>query len=130
MAEVPRYGTHNNIKYSPRRTLVRWCIICDNPYHPNGRRDKVCSEECRDQKTYNNNFKNNHKYPSTYQPATDDDERMKRNLRWKMWYNNLTYEQRQRYNAKKKRNNNKVREDTHEDEYASIQAEMEALGLR
>jgi DNA-directed RNA polymerase subunit M/transcription elongation factor TFIIS len=46
MVEVPRYGVHNNIKYSPRRTLVRYCKKCDKPFIPSGRRDLYC-EVCR-----------------------------------------------------------------------------------
>jgi hypothetical protein len=41
MARVPRYGTHNGIKYSPRRTIFHICLTCckiifqEQDEHPN-----------------------------------------------------------------------------------------------
>ena len=122
---VPEYGIHDEIKYNKKRLLIRWCIICGQPFHPTGRRDKVCSEECRHQKELDRNFKNNPNYPSIYQPPQDEDERVARISAWRNWYSNLTHEQRQKYNVKKKKG--VIRK---EDTYDSIQDEMRALGLR
>jgi predicted nucleic acid-binding Zn ribbon protein len=127
MARIPEYGTHNGIKYNPRRTLVRWCIICNIPFHPTGRTDKVCSQECRQQKEYNRNFENN---PSNmqariYKPNLTQEEKERWAITWKRWYNNMTPEQRKKYNDKKKRGATKK-----QDTYEGIQREMEALGLR
>lgn len=139
---VPRYGMHNGVKYTPRRTLIRICEHCGQVFINNGHGQKFCSEECQlevRQKNIrenhnpinnpinnpDNNFKNNPKYPSIYHPPRNEEERIQRNIAWKTWYNNLTLEQKIKYNNKKRRGATK-KEDTYED----IRAEMEALGLR
>lgn len=119
---VPRCGTHNGIKYGPKRTLVRWCIICNNPFHPNGSRDKVCSDICRDKKTYNYNFKKNpiHNSSAIYQPPKTEEERKRRNNNWKKWYANTTLDYKIRYNKRKNKKNNQEPE-------VSTDAELDAL---
>lgn len=47
MARVYEYGIHEGIKYNKKRTLVRLCVVCKTFFIPIGKRDKVCSEECR-----------------------------------------------------------------------------------
>lgn len=48
MARVPKYGLHKGIKYNPKRTLFRWCVICSTPFFdikPRSRK-QVCSDQC------------------------------------------------------------------------------------
>lgn len=127
MARIPEYGTHDGIKYSPRRTIIRWCIICNNPFIPTGKRDKVCSDECRLMKERRRSLINTPKYNigKVHQPPKTEEERRARINYWKKWYANLSPEQRQKYNHKKKKGATKQ-----EDTYDSIQAELKALGLR
>ena len=145
--EVPRYGIHNGIKYSPRRTLIRWCIICGNPFIPKGRRDKVCSDECRVQLKKNNNnrlnpihnpmnnFKNNKKYNDKWNPINntkkleDPEARRKHYQSWLDWYRNMHPDQRKKYNDKKKMTSKKNKK-TQVEDYQALQEEMKALGLR
>ena len=42
MARVPRYGIHDGIKYSPKRTLVYSCLTCGKYNIKTGRTDKYC----------------------------------------------------------------------------------------
>lgn len=139
MARVPRYGIHGGIKYSPRRTLLRWCLICNNPFHPAKNVQKYCSEECLQESNrikqlernpeihYNHNESTNAKWNPINNPKRDatEEERRKRINQWKVWYSNLTPEQRQKYNHKKKQGATKK-----EDTYQSVQDELKALGLR
>lgn len=124
MARVPRYGIHNGIKYSPRRTLIRFCIICKKPYSPNHNRDKVCSDECRERKEYMRNFEKNPKYISVYIPAITKEEREARNRAWRLWYHSLSMEAKIEYRRKK--NMHKKKEYDHEDTLR----ELRELGLR
>lgn len=138
MAEVPRYGTHDGIKYSPRRTLVRWCNICGRPYIPQGRRDKTCSEECR----YIKNKGHNDKWNPITNPITNaewnpinnakrsesEEAKYQWARKWIMWYHSLPQDARNRIIRRMQHKNR--RRDDYDDEYASIQREMAALGLR
>lgn len=146
MVRVPEYGTHDGIKYNKKRTLIRWCNICDEPFHPTGRTDKVCIE-CRpeNKKQLNakhnpinnpmNNFKNNKKYNDKWNPINnakilaDPELRRKKNQAWLDWYRNMHPDQRKKYNDKKKKGSKKKTKSQVED-YSALQEEMKALGLR
>jgi hypothetical protein len=131
MTRIPRYGVHDGIKYSPRRTLIRFCEICGEPFISIGHGKKYCSEACymytKKKHMAFNSKKYNNKWNPINNPKRDatEEERRNRINQWKVWYANLTPEQRQKYNHKKKSGATKK-----EDTYDSIQAEMKALGLR
>ena len=48
MSKVPRWGIHNQIKYSPRRSLLKICPQCDKLFlqYNRGKR-RYCSDVCR-----------------------------------------------------------------------------------
>lgn len=120
MSRVPRYGTHDGIKYNPRRTIFRWCIICGEPFFdikPRSRK-KTCSRGCAKLNMLKLVKEHDSKKESTY-----DREK------WNRWYNKLDIADRP-YGSKKIRRNSAKRKDTHEEEYDDILKEMKALGLR
>jgi hypothetical protein len=85
--EVPRYGIHGGIKFSPKRTLVRVCFVCKSFYIPTGRSQKVCSEKCR--RIYKTDYKS-------------------------YWYNQLPEDKKAQIRARDERSRT-FRLDTHED---------------
>ena len=134
MVRVPRYGIHDGIKYSPRRTLIRFCIICGKPFSPTGKSDKVCGDKCRDKKNHKhnekwnpfNNFKNNpiNNANKVYKPPMNDKERELRRIAWNKWYDSLDVSAKHEYNRKKKMH--KKKEYNHQDTLD----ELRSLGLR
>jgi hypothetical protein len=129
MSKIPKYGTHNGIKYSPRRTLFRLCIICGRPFFdiPPRSKRQVCSEEC--DKTRKNtvyNFKNNpiNNANKIYQPPKDEQERITRNNKWKTWYNNTTEEYKAKYNKRKNRRKNLEPQVSSDAELDALYAEL------
>ena len=122
---VPEYGIHNGIKYSPRRTLVRFCELCGTPFDSIGHGKKFCGEECqlehRQQlirEKHNpinnpinnpvNNFINNDKNNAKWNPINNPINNAKRDKYawanyWKNWYNSKHPTYKKEYNDKKKR---------------------------
>jgi hypothetical protein len=48
MSKVPRWGIHNQIKYSPRRSLLKICPECDKLFIKYNRGYRIyCSDVCR-----------------------------------------------------------------------------------
>ena len=108
MGKLYKYGIHDGIKYSPRRTQFRLCVICGQPFFDILPRSKkqVCSDECdRQRKNTIYNFKNNpiNNANKTYKPPETDEERKRRNNNWKKWYNNTTLDYKIQYNKRKNR---------------------------
>lgn len=93
---VPRYGTHNGIKYNPRRTLIRFCEHCGEPFQSIGHGKKYCSAKCcasinyesQNNKEYHRNYyQNNKEYFKNYYKNYDKD---KSNAAWNKWFNKLS----------------------------------------
>ena len=48
MSKIPRWGIHNQIKYSPRRSLLKICPQCNNLFIQYNRGYRIyCSDVCR-----------------------------------------------------------------------------------
>lgn len=134
MAKLYKYGVHEGVKYNPRVTQFRLCIICGQPFFdiPPRSKKQVCSDECdriRKNTIYNkiHNFKNNpiNNANKVYQPPKNEQERRKRNNYWKTWYANTTEEYKAKYNKRKyKKNDNDEPEVSTEEELDALYAEL------
>lgn len=99
IGRIPRYGTHNGTKHNPRRSIIRYCVHCRQPFIIKGNRAKTCSADCKAEKNKHYYYMNSSKYYETYarntaksnakkleRMKTDWSYRSKINMQYNYWF--------------------------------------------